>query len=212
MREIHAIEGGLGRLLALLTILARLPVLAGATNAFGFPSSIAARSRTASSLFPFAAAGQFLSFLHRPCAAASSLPPASPASPTCPNLSVALSAQRTPQSPVHNARLRLSHPFEPRATLRKVSLPTQQPRRRPLNCVPSSVARRSSILGTDLTITKMCSRIENRPLKRGLTSGPLPGDGHLPAKLATTARSAHRAGADTTKIAKNRRLTGQPVW
>ncbi len=59
-----------------------------------------------------------------------------------------------------------------------------------------------------LKVPSRCSRIENRPLKRRLTGGPLPGDRHLPARLATTARSAHRAGADTTRIAKNRQLTG----
>ncbi len=63
-----------------------------------------------------------------------------------------------------------------------------------------------------LKVPSRCSRIDNRSLERRRTGGPLPGDGHLPAGLATTGRSAHRAGADTTRIGKNRRLTGQPVW
>ena len=63
-----------------------------------------------------------------------------------------------------------------------------------------------------LKVPSRCSRIDNPPLESRLTGWPLPGDRHLPARLATTARSAHRAGTDTTKSRKNRRLTGQPVW
>ncbi len=53
-----------------------------------------------------------------------------------------------------------------------------------------------------LKVPSRCSRIDNPPLESRLTGWPLPGDRHLPARLATTARSAHRARADTTRIGK----------
>jgi len=52
-------------------------------------------------------------------------------------------------------------------------------------------------------LTQRCSRIENPALEGRLKGRSLPGDGHLPARLATTARSAHQAGADTIKSAKS---------